>query len=252
MVEVWEQTVFSQALFNPDQPLPDFIVGPAGKRAQKRFAVYRNNVMVSLVNALADIFPTTQRLVGEDFFRAMARVYAGSHPPASPLLFDYGQGFAGFIEGFEPARDLTFLPDVARLERLWLDIFHAGDAAPLVPTALAGMDESALFSARFAPHPAFRIVQFDHAAVTIMARDRAGLALDGLDPYQSEAALVTRPGCDVEVRLLPPGGFSFLSALRDGQNLGQAAECGLAVQPDLDLALAIQTMLTAGCFINLL
>lgn len=243
---------FCHALFNPEQPLPDFVVGPHGKAAQKRFDVYRNNVMVSLTYALADIFPTVTRLVGEEFFHGMARLYVQAHPPQSPLLFEYGQGFAGFIEGFEPARDLTFLSDVARLERLWLDVFHASDAAPLSPSALAGMDEQALFNVRFQPHPAFEIMGFEHAAVTILQRDRASLPLDGLDPYEREAALVTRPGFDVEVRLLPPAGFAFLKALRDGQNLGKAAEGAVALQVDVDLALNIQTMLTAGCFIALL
>jgi hypothetical protein len=84
----------------------------------RRFAVYRNNVMVSLIDALADSFPVTQALVGEEFFRAMAGVFARAHPPRSPVMAHYGDGFAGFIEDFQPAASLPYLADVARLEML--------------------------------------------------------------------------------------------------------------------------------------
>ena len=58
-------SVFAAALLDPDAPTPEGLAGPGSGRADKRFAVYRNNVNVSLVKALGDIFPTVQRLVGE-------------------------------------------------------------------------------------------------------------------------------------------------------------------------------------------
>jgi hypothetical protein len=67
-----------------------------GSDPARRFAVYRNNVVVSLIDALADTFPVTQELVGEDFFRAMAGVFVRHAPPTSALLAEYGEGFSGF------------------------------------------------------------------------------------------------------------------------------------------------------------
>jgi hypothetical protein len=59
------------------------------------------------VNALADIFPAIQRLVGEDFFRSMARLYMSDEPPQSArCMFEYGHGFAAFLEHFEPVAKL--------------------------------------------------------------------------------------------------------------------------------------------------
>jgi putative DNA-binding protein len=37
------------------------------------YNVYRNNVTVSLIDALVAIYPAVQRITGGDFFRAMAR-----------------------------------------------------------------------------------------------------------------------------------------------------------------------------------
>lgn len=87
-----------------------------GSDPTARLAVYRNNVVGSLIDALADAFPVAQQLVGVAFFRAMAGVFARQAPPRSRILAHYGEGFAEFIEGFEPARSVPYLADVARLE----------------------------------------------------------------------------------------------------------------------------------------
>jgi hypothetical protein len=239
---------FSEALLDPGLPLPDGVVGPDGKQAEKRFSVYRNNVSVSLVNALADIFPTVQRLVGEAYFRAMARVYVQHHPPRSQLIFEYGRDFAGFIAAFEPARHLVFLPDVARLERLWLDAFHAADATPLDASALATIPPEQLAGLRFTVHPAARVFRATHAAVSIVSHDRSGRSLADLDPTAAEDGLITRPGFDVELRHLPRGAATFLAALIGGETLGEAAGAAMAENPELNLSGTIAGTIEAGVF----
>ena len=81
-----QQSAFAEALLDPDRPLPAGIIDPDGAPAPKRFAVYRNNVTVSLIEALAAGFPVVQRIVGEEFFGAMACEFVRAHPPGSPLV----------------------------------------------------------------------------------------------------------------------------------------------------------------------
>ena len=50
---------FAAALLDPARAAPAAVAGPKGKAARKRYDVYRNNVTVSLVNALAAAFPAT-------------------------------------------------------------------------------------------------------------------------------------------------------------------------------------------------
>src|SRR5579872_1467679 len=94
------QRGFAAALLDAALPAPAGLVGPDGEPSAKRFAVYRNNVVVGLIEALKDAYPAVRRIVGEDFFRAMARAYAVREPPASPILLVYGAGFPDFIGGF--------------------------------------------------------------------------------------------------------------------------------------------------------
>src|ERR1700733_1305928 len=96
------QSDFATALLDPILPIPQGLIEPGGSSSAKRFAVYRNNVVASLIDALRESFPAPLRIVGEDFFAAMARVYVRSDPPRSPILLEYGSGFANFIQKFEP------------------------------------------------------------------------------------------------------------------------------------------------------
>jgi len=64
-------------------------------------------------------------LVGEAFFDAVAGHFVRAHPPSSPLMMFYGSEFPVFLEGFEPAKQLPYLPDMARLEHARRLAFHA-------------------------------------------------------------------------------------------------------------------------------
>ena len=243
-----EQLNFGAALLNPDLPLPEGVIGPHGKNAKKRFAVYRNNVTVSLIGALADIFPAVQRLVGEAFFRDMARIYIAQEPPRSAVMFEYGNGFAAFLESFEPLSKYPYLPDVARLEKAWLSSFHSADADPLQPDALGAIPPEQLGETTFTLHPATRIVQSSFAAVSIFSASREDRPLDGIRPADPEDGLITRPFDTVYVRQLPPGAAAFFKALIAGTTLGEAASETMAGHPGFDLPAAISAMLEAGVF----
>src|SRR5438552_3764978 len=113
--------ILSPGLIDPEYPVPVGVIGPNGKRAALRYNVYRNNVTVSLIDALAAIFPATQRITGVEFFRAMARCHVRATPPASPLLFEYGRDFPAFIERYDYARSMPWLADPARYQPACLD-----------------------------------------------------------------------------------------------------------------------------------
>ena len=104
--------------------------------AARRFRVYRNNVHGALISALADAYPVVQRLVGEDFFAAMAREFFLLESTRETSLALYGKGFAAFIDEFEPAASVAYLGDIARLERARLEALHALDAPVLDSSAL--------------------------------------------------------------------------------------------------------------------
>src|SRR6202000_1754839 len=210
---------FATGLTDPTCPTPGGVMGPRGKGAVRRYNVYRNNVTVSLIDALVTIYPAVQRITGTEFFRAMARFHVRATPPTSPLLFEYGREFPAFIERYEYAQALPWLADIARIERAWLDAYHAADALPLPPNALAQVPADRLGDIVFAAHPATRIVRSKFPAVAIFATNRNEGPVTPLRSSDAEDALITRPELDVEVRRLPPGNATFLARLIDGETL---------------------------------
>ncbi|OAP38623.1 hypothetical protein AU381_23770 [Sinorhizobium glycinis] len=235
-----------EGLLDPGCATPSLVAGPKGKAADKRFNVYRNNVTVSLIDALAAVFPATMRITGEAFFRAMARFHVREAPPTSPLLFEYGRDFPDFIARYEYAQSMPWLADVARIERAWLDAYHAADAAVLEVGLLASVPPERLGGLVFVAHPATRIVRSAYPAVTIFSANRASGPVGRINATAPQSALVTRPALDVEVRRLPPGADIFLDGLMAGQSLGSAASTASTSCPEFDLATAMRTMLEAG------
>lgn len=243
---------FVAGLLDPARPVPQAVSGPRGKAATRRYAVYRNNVTVSLINTLAAIYPATRRLSGDDFFRAMARTHIRATPPTSPLLFEYGCAFPDFIAGYEYAQGAPWLADVARIERAWLDAYHAADVKPLAVEEYAAVAPEELAELRLRPHPATRIVTSRYPAVTLFAANRG----PGSNPVlasamQAEDALITRPGLEVTVRHLPPGGAVFVSELMAGMPLGSAAASALSAAADFDLSVNLAGIIAAGAFAEL-
>ncbi len=241
------QAQFGAALLDRGGAVPAGLVGPDGLPSAKRFAVYRNNVILGLANGLGEAYPVVKRLVGADFFRAMAAEFAADAPPAGPLMFDYGADFPAFLEGFPPVAELPYLADLARLERAWVEAYHAAEEAPLDPASrqdLAGRDPSGL---RLRLHGSLRFVRSDFPVVTIW---QAHLPLSEPGPIDlaggGEAALIARPGAEVALRRLDPALAAFLVALRADQPLGAAAEAALAADPGADIAAAVAGLFAMG------
>ena len=72
---------FAAALQVPTLSVPPGLRVGGRYAAERRFAVHRNNFVVGLIDALAESFPVAEALVGPEFFRAMAREFAGANPP---------------------------------------------------------------------------------------------------------------------------------------------------------------------------
>lgn len=239
------QAAFHAAMMAPDAPVPPGLLAPGGRPAGRRFAVYRNNVAVSLTEALEATFPVVQALVGAEFFTAMAGVFLRAHPPASPVLAAYGAAMPAFLQAFEPVAGLPYLPDVARLELALCAAYHAADANPLRPDRLAGIDPLAFLDARLTLAPALRVIASDWPVVSIWRAN----AENGPPPAMApEAALVTRPAFDPRVHALPPGGAAFLAALGAGQPLGAAAE---AAPEDFDLGALLSLLLAENAITDI-
>ena len=245
------QSEFIEAVCNPELPVPTGITSRTG-RDTKRFAVYRNNVVVSLIDALEGAFPVTCKLVGSEFFKAMSGEFVRKYPPKSPLMMFFASEFPEFLESFEPVQSLPYLPDVARLELALRESYHAADRDPASPQAFASIPQDKLVDAKVELAPSFRLLKSDFPIFSIWTANVS----DGPKPRpMAEEIAVVRQQFDPTPRLLGKGEYEFLQMVMSGDTLGHAFETALMASPafELDgtLAWLIGTNLVTGVGITL-
>lgn len=241
------QSAFVDALLYADRPMPDGITTARGEADTARFAVYRNNVFVGLTKALAQHFPVTERLVGAEFFVAMARAYAQDHKPASPLMIAYGGDFPDFIASFQPARELAYLPDVARIEAAWMRSYHAADAVPIDLGVLGAVAPEMLADLRLVPHPSASLIRSEYPIGSIWGAHQQEMVTPVAD-WRPQPVLVVRPEMTVNVHILPPRDAVFATSLFNAATLGDAAEAAFAAAPEFDFGTALMGLASLGAF----
>lgn len=246
------QAHFAAALLAPDRPCPPGLTTWNGSDPARRLAVYRNNVLSSLIDALADAFPVTQELVGVDFFRAMAARFVRRYPPRSCVLAHYGAELPAFVDAFEPARSVPYLGDVARLEYARVQAYHAADAEIVTGEAVRRTlaETARVDELRALCHPSVSVLASAHAVVSIWGAHQGDGDMGAVDADAPETALVVRLHQDVLVLRLPPGAEAFIAALQRGELLGaaaaQAARQAARQGADFDLPALLALLLGHG------
>jgi hypothetical protein len=238
-------TAFRRALLDPAAPVPEGLTDPQGRPAPRRFAVYRNNVVVGLISALETAFPVVRALVGEAFFAAMARVHLSDAPPRSPLMMFYGRDFPEFLETFPPVAHLPYLADVARLEIALRDSYHAADTVPVSAEVAAEASPEALAEARLLLAPTLRLVRCAHPVHAIWAAN-AGVA--AARPARGpQDVLVMRRDFDPEPHPVAPDTAAFVAAAIGGAGIAAAAA---AAGPAHDLTATLALLLSGHAIIG--
>ncbi len=179
------------------------------------FGVHANNTRVSLRIAIENAYPVTRSA--------------------------YGADYADFVAQYQPAADLSYLADVARIEWARVRAANAPDAPGLDLTTLERMDSEALeglllslhgaASLVYSPFPAFEIWRAHQNTGEDEQLPQIDLAIG------PQTTLISRPAAlEVGVALLGPGDAAFLSTLAGHSPFGAAYQAAALEEADYDLA----------------
>ena len=236
------QTRFAQQIFNEPGGLPGDVIVANGLNSAERLDIYRNNVLVGLGKVLQSCYPVIERLVGEDFFRFTAQQFIYSTPSRSGDLNQYGFEFPEFLQSFEPAAQLPYLPDVARLEWAHQHAYYALEHAPLDAQALSQVPPECYGVLKFQLHPSASLITSPypvHKIWQVNQSDYDGDQIVDLD-QGGDKLLVVRCDLNVTIEPLAGGEYQLLQALHVGQDFATACEQALELQPDFDLTASLQ------------
>ena len=236
------QTDFRNAILDGNAATPEGLRDAKGGPAGRRFDVYRNNVAVSLTEALETGFPVLRKLLGEENFKGVTGIYLRQSPPDSPMMMYYGASFPDFLRTFQPLQHIGYLGDVAELEMAQRRSYHAADAEAAGGDILARVPPEQLENLRLDLAPSVQIIRSPWPIYDIWRFNM----VEGAPKPRAEAqdVLVTRPEFDPELHLLPTGGGTFVAALHAGETLGQAAAAASADTADFDLGACLALLLT--------
>ena len=223
-----------------DIPLPD------------RLKVYRNNIVGSLTDVMLTTLPIMENLVGKEFMEVMARSFILENPPTQGCLSLYGEGFAEFVEGFELAKSLPYLPDVARFELALNKSYYAQDDEALSAEALSAIAPEDLGDLELCVRNSVQLIQSPYPLTAIRdfcMDDERG---DKLDLNQGgDYIMVYRPQLDTQVIKLAEDEFEMLNNLMSGKTLGEAVENTLNTYPSFDFELFLQKHIILETFMGL-
>ena len=230
--------------------LLDSALPPPCGLPRARFAIYRNNVVLGLIEALGARFPLCRRLLGAECFDATAALFARQTPPRSPILHEYGEGFAEFLEAFPPLAEFDFLGDMARFEAALGRAYYAADATPLAPAVLAVLTPDDLDRSALTLHPSLEIVASRRPVLSIWRAHQGDGPPQIVTLDRGEDALVLRPDLDVEAHLLPLGGRVFLNAILEGRTQGEAIARALEFEAGFDLAAMLSLLFSSRAIVG--
>lgn len=237
------QTAFRAACLGDDAPALAAHVDGARIAADARLRIYRHHVFDSLSTALGATFSTVQALVGEGFFRALAREYIAATPPAGPVLSEYGGDFALFIERHPRVRELVYLADAARLD--WsLTRAYASDAgAALTADHLAAIAPEALGDLRLRLRAGVSLLRsawpIDQVWAVSHGKEAAVIDLDS----GSVELVVFQRDDDAAFARLTHGEAVLLESCAGATSLADAVERASAADPSFDFAATLPKLL---------
>ncbi len=202
-----------------------------------RLQVYRNNVFTGLTDALRAVYPVVEKLVGEGFFLYASNEFIKRNPSTSGDLHAFGSGFGSFLATFEPAKKLSYLPDVAQLEWNYHEVYHEADADAMDVDALQLIAPDQYERLQFRLNPACRLMQSVFPVIEIWRVNQEGYSGDQTVDLDAGAVnvLLLRQGEEIELHPLDAGDYAMLAMFARGDQLGDCLGAAQRIDAAFDL-----------------
>lgn len=199
-----------------------------GLDAWESLAVYRNNVFGAHHNALRQIFPVCEQILGEALFTQLARQYLWAFPSQSPDLNLYGEKFPAHVTEQVHAHldeeHYAYLGDLATLEWLWHALYYRPDAQAFPFEQLAGLSEQDQEYVCFQPSTKVAWMMTSYPIREIWQRHRETEAVSEVTALEEvEYLLLQHRQGESSLRRIDARQYALLQACREGHSLAEIA-----------------------------
>jgi len=218
-----------------------------------RLEIYANAYYQRLLECLQDEFPALVAALGEEAFNGFAFGYLQSYPSTSYTLSELGAKFPQYLAETRPDREseneapdwADFLVDLARLERLYSEVFDGPGiekSEVLKPETLLAIPPTRWNEVRFEPAPCLRLETFRfpvHVFASMVRHEDDDETITFPEPAETCLA-VSRIKYRVRRWSLSQRQYRLLQELISGSSLQSALEIAFADAGEDDAALAAQ------------
>ncbi len=235
-----------EVLFNESTGLAS-LIEPSGIEPHRRLQIYRNNIRFTLTESLQNIYPITQAIVGEEFFKYAAHEYIKQHQSTTGDLREYGDQFTSFIGVMKETQQIAYLASIAQVDWACHLAFHAKSAPTASIDSLKNISPEDYSRIKITLHPTVHSIASQFAIFDIW--QYALSTLDNTDETEppnitseKQAVLVCRSKSKVEVMHIGHAVHCLISYLKECCQLTTAFERILEEQPEFEMQTALHRL----------
>ncbi|GJL54899.1 MAG: hypothetical protein NPIRA02_20310 [Nitrospirales bacterium] len=215
--------------------------------------VYRRGYLVRLTEALGETYEAVWWVAGDEEFFRLAKTFIQCHPSQTYNLSSYGEVFAEFLEKERPFPDLGFLPDLARFEWLFKNIFHLSQHEPVSQETIQAMTQQG--NIRFQFGPSVHLFSSPYSVYnTWKLRGTCREEQPQPDWNIAQHLLLYKKHQQIFVKELQPVEYSLLENLLTGLSLEEALDNSLSHYPEMsqpEISQLFQVMIHTGIIQNI-
>jgi hypothetical protein len=210
--------------------LDDVVRSAAALTAEQRLELYARSYRLRLLECMREMHPALRHALGSALFDDFTLDYLQANPSTSYTLFELDRGFADHLAATQPEPAdgeepwPAFLVDLARLERLFLEVYDGPgvEADETAPTALSAQLPPGWAQATVAAVPCLRLLASPYPVGRYLLAARRGEHATLPRPQQCFLAL-NRRDYTVVLHELAADAYRLLEALLSGAPLVEAA-----------------------------
>jgi hypothetical protein len=201
------------------------LVCPSPETVIARLRAYTGGYPARIGEAVEEVYPALKHVIGSSAFASLVTRYLPHVPEGVYNLNDVGAALPSFLARDEVARELPFLPDLARLEHAVHRAFHATERSSLPLTIFSDWTLEEWSSAMLEFQPSVALVSSAWPICDIWnARETPIEQIDIALEARPQHVLVGRPSGLVQCWVVDADEADALESMRGGATLGQAVE----------------------------
>jgi hypothetical protein len=211
--------------------------------ARERVAIYADAYFYRLLDVFKEDFPATLAALGEAHFHNLVTAYLIEYPPTEPSIAFAGCHLAEFLRQHPLGDQAPFVADLALLERILIESFHAADAAPLEAAAMSAIAPAEWPTLTMKLHPASRLLELEWHVEQVLRAVEHHESWKG-PTHGPVSLLVWRRNTEVFYRAIESPERAALMIARDGAPFAEICEAIASMSNGGDPAPLINELLS--------